>query len=65
VNRPTYVIELEALPTAADPDRRLAMLLKYALRSCGLKCRHAARVEPASETADSTAGQATIAVEES
>jgi hypothetical protein len=46
VTRPVFRLELEALPTSGDPDRRLAMLLKYALRSCALKCRSAVLVEP-------------------
>jgi hypothetical protein len=45
VSRPTYELRLEALP-GADPDRRLARGLKYLLRSCGLRCRRVAQVEP-------------------
>jgi hypothetical protein len=40
--RPRYLVELEALPDfPAEPPRRLARVLKYALRAVGLRCLRA------------------------
>jgi len=42
---PRFQLELECLPRPGlDPDRRLARLLKCALRSFGFRCRHVALV---------------------
>jgi hypothetical protein len=36
--RPTYTVQLTPGPHCANPARALARLLKFALRSCDLKC---------------------------
>lgn len=49
---PRFQIELEALPRAGlDPNRRLARLLKAALRSFGFRCRSASHLPVEGEQA--------------
>jgi hypothetical protein len=55
--RPSFTVTLTPLPGVADPFRMLRLLLRYALRACGLKCI-AIRTNPAAgRAADSGAGQ--------
>ena len=42
-DRPKYSLVVEALPSDVPAVVRLRRLLKYALRSCRLRCR---RIEP-------------------
>lgn len=56
MNHPTYTLTLEALP-GGDVDRRLARLLKAALRQHGFKCRRVAQVEPEGVTAPAEESQ--------
>ena len=46
-----FHVELKPLPDKTDPtgSRRLRQVLKYALRSCGLKCTGARRVDAAGD----------------
>ena len=49
MKHPRYRLELEALPSEQDADQRLKRLLKFALRSLRLKCRHVSLVEAEQE----------------
>jgi hypothetical protein len=61
MDRPRYILTLEALPIGGagpPPELRLRRLLKFALRSCRLKCVDYART--AAPEAESVGGAANL-----
>ena len=61
MNQPTYLIRLRAVDHPNDAPRRLARLLKFAGRSCGLRCVEVSELRDDSETSERTDATSPIA----
>ena len=46
MEKPTYLLKLEALPGKVDANVRLRQALKVLLRAFGLRCREVREVKP-------------------